>query len=89
MRTVLLFLVAMAVAAAASTAARADGEVAEIVTARLDGSDARSLSRSDALGAMRGSGRRIFFVRAGDDGRGVFWVMNEDGSELLYSRSTG
>jgi Tol biopolymer transport system component len=91
MRTLLLFLVASFVATAASTAAQADGEVAEIVTARLDGSDARSLSRSDALGAMRGPGRRIFFVRAGDDGRGAFWVMNEDGSALrqLGARPSG
>ncbi len=75
----LVFLLAAFMAAAAGSAARAEGEVAEIVTARLDGSDARSLSRSDALGAMRGPGRRIFFVRGGDDGRGAFWVMDEDG----------
>ena len=81
MRT--LLLVTAVVAAFAGTAARAaEAPVAEIVSARLDGSDARSLSGTDALGAIRGPGRRIFFVHAGADGRGAFWVMNEDGSEL-------
>lgn len=86
-----LLLLAAVVAAAAGTAARADAEVAEIVTARLDGSNAQSLSGSDALGAMRGPGRRIFLVRAGNDGRGAFWVMNEDGSGLrqLGARPSG
>jgi Tol biopolymer transport system component len=81
MRT--LLLVTAVVAAFAGGAARAaEAPIAEIVSARLDGSDARSLSGADALGAVRGPGRRIFFVRAGDDGRGAFWVINEDGSEL-------
>lgn len=79
---ILLPLLLVTAAALAGTAARAaEAPVAEIVSARLDGGDARSLSGTDALGAVRGPGRRIFFVRAGDDGRGAFWVMNEDGSD--------
>lgn len=78
-----VLLVTAVVAALAGTAARAaEAPVAEIVSARLDGSDARSLGGADALGAVRGPGRRLFFVRAGADGRGAFWVVNEDGSEL-------
>ena len=72
-----VLLVTAVVAALAGTAARAaEAPVAEIVSARLDGSDARSLGGADALGAVRGPGRRLFFVRAGADGRGAFWVVN-------------
>jgi Tol biopolymer transport system component len=77
-RLLLIALLAVAVAAAAG-AQPAPGF--EIVSAGLDGSDARSLSASDAGGAVRGPGRSVFFVRAGDDGRGAFWVMNEDGTD--------
>lgn len=79
MRTVLLLALTAAVAAASARAQSAPAF--ELVSARLDGTDARSLSRADGLGAVRGPGRHIFLVRAGDDGRSAFWVMNEDGSE--------
>lgn len=78
-RLLVISLLAVAVAAAAARAQTAPDF--EIVSARLDGGDVRSLGHSDALGAVRGPGRRLFFVARGDDGRGAFWVMNEDGSE--------
>jgi Tol biopolymer transport system component len=81
MRSLFLAPVAAVVAVLGVAAARAaEAPVAEILSARLDGSDARSLSGADAGGPVRGPGRRVFFVRPGDDGRGAFWVMNEDGS---------
>jgi Tol biopolymer transport system component len=81
MRTLAALLLVSA-ALAAGSAGAAEAPVAEILSVRLDGSDARHLGAADGRGAMRGPGRRIFFVRAADDGRGAFWVMNEDGSEL-------
>ena len=79
MRRLLLLSTLVAVAAAAAAGAQGTPTF-EIVSARLDGSDPRSLGAGDAGGATRGPGRSIFLVRAGDDGRGAFWVMNEDGS---------
>jgi Tol biopolymer transport system component len=80
MRRLLLLLLLVAVAAGATARAQPD-PVYQIFSARLDGGDARSLSSADATGAVRGPGRRVFFVARGGDGRGAFWVMNEDGSD--------
>jgi hypothetical protein len=60
-------------AAVAAASARAQtAPVFQIFSARLDGADARSLSRADARVAFRGPGGHLFFVHAGGDGTAAF-----------------
>jgi Tol biopolymer transport system component len=78
----IVLVAALVVVFAGAAAGAAEAPIAEIVSARLDGTGARSLSATDAGGAIRGPGRTLFFVRTDDAGRGAFWVVNEDGSGL-------
>lgn len=78
---VLVLVVALAAVAVVAAGARAaEAPAAGIFSARLDGSDARSLSGPDTGGAARGPGGRVFYVSAEVSGPPTFWVMNEDGS---------
>jgi Tol biopolymer transport system component len=81
MRRLLIPLVVLLAVAAASAAAQTT-PMSQILSARLDGSDARSLSGPEPAAAIAVARRdgRILFARGGS-GEAGYWVMNADGSE--------